>query len=310
MASKLKSDTARANGAKSRGPKSAATREKSSRNSLRHGLTSRHILVLECESEGEFQQLENETKAAYQPADGAQRALVHEMIAARWRLDRIRSIETNLISFETARRKHEVDRQYLDLDPAIHMALAVKALADESSVLALISRYESRLSRMHDRALRSLRELQSVPAEKLPPAPAPEATPPHEAPPSEPKIKNDETNPSPVVEPKEKLCAHALPAEKRESRWGGRFRLPGGTRSRSPFQSRRSAFQSRARKQAVLWARAFRKLSRKLAPGGVRTRAQATKPAQHTENMTNKTNFSARTSARTRPDSRGSVRIS
>ena len=62
MASKLKSDTARANGAKSRSPKSAATREKSSRNSLRHGLTSRHILVLECESEGEFQQLENETK--------------------------------------------------------------------------------------------------------------------------------------------------------------------------------------------------------------------------------------------------------
>src|SRR5436190_4176165 len=127
MASKLKSDTARANGAKSRGPKSAATREKSSRNSLRHGLTSRHILVLECESEGEFQQLENETKAAYQPADGAQRALVHEMIAALWRLHRIRAVETNLVGFETARRKPEVDRQYPDLDPAFHMALAIKA---------------------------------------------------------------------------------------------------------------------------------------------------------------------------------------
>ena len=96
------------------------------------------------------------------------------------------------------------------------MTLAFKALADESSALALISRYESRLRRMHDRALRSLRELQSAQAEKLPPAPAPQAP----APPSEPKTKNDETNPSPAVEPPAvepmvKLCAHALPAPER-----------------------------------------------------------------------------------------------
>jgi hypothetical protein len=53
MPSQLKSDTARANGAKSRGPKSAATREKSSRNSLSHGLTSRHMLLLECENKND-----------------------------------------------------------------------------------------------------------------------------------------------------------------------------------------------------------------------------------------------------------------
>ena len=37
MVSEFKSATARANGAKSKGPKSAATREISSRNSIRHG---------------------------------------------------------------------------------------------------------------------------------------------------------------------------------------------------------------------------------------------------------------------------------
>ncbi len=57
MPSQLKSDTARANGAKSRGPKSAETKEKSSRNSLRHGFTSRHSILLECENEDEFQEL-------------------------------------------------------------------------------------------------------------------------------------------------------------------------------------------------------------------------------------------------------------
>jgi hypothetical protein len=56
MPSKLKSDTARVNGAKSRGPKTAAGLEKSSHNALSHGLTARHTLVLECENLEEFEQ--------------------------------------------------------------------------------------------------------------------------------------------------------------------------------------------------------------------------------------------------------------
>src|SRR5438552_8625178 len=42
------------------GPKSAETKEKSSRNSLRHGFTSRHTILLECEDEDEFEELEEE----------------------------------------------------------------------------------------------------------------------------------------------------------------------------------------------------------------------------------------------------------
>src|SRR5882724_11452067 len=63
MPSQLRSDTARANGAKPRGPKSAETKEKSSRNSLRHGFTSRHTILLECENEDEFEELEEEFAA-------------------------------------------------------------------------------------------------------------------------------------------------------------------------------------------------------------------------------------------------------
>ena len=63
MPSQLRSDTARANGAKSRGPKSTETKEKSSRNSLRHGFTSRHTILLECEDEDEFLDLEEEFAA-------------------------------------------------------------------------------------------------------------------------------------------------------------------------------------------------------------------------------------------------------
>src|SRR5713226_9534213 len=91
MPSQLKSDTARANGAKSRGPKSAETREKSSRNSFRHGFTSRHTILLECENPDEFQEMCDDFAATYHPATPAEQDLVDEMVAARWRIHRIRT---------------------------------------------------------------------------------------------------------------------------------------------------------------------------------------------------------------------------
>ena len=71
MPSQLKSDTARANGAKSKGPKTAETREKSSRNSLKHGITSRHNMLLACEDPVLFQQLVDEY-TAFAPGHSSQ----------------------------------------------------------------------------------------------------------------------------------------------------------------------------------------------------------------------------------------------
>jgi hypothetical protein len=39
--------------------------------------------------------------------------------------------------------------------------MAIRSLADESRVVSLMSRYESRLQRVHDKAYAALRELQS-----------------------------------------------------------------------------------------------------------------------------------------------------
>src|SRR5229473_928634 len=78
MPSQLKSDTARANGAKSKGPKTAETREISSRNSLKHGYTARHNMLLACEDPDLFQRMVDEYTAFYQPANPVERDLVEE----------------------------------------------------------------------------------------------------------------------------------------------------------------------------------------------------------------------------------------
>ena len=67
MTSDLKSAASRANGAKSHGPKTAEGREKSSRNSLTHGFTSKKTIVLKCENEGEFQTMLGYYADTYQP---------------------------------------------------------------------------------------------------------------------------------------------------------------------------------------------------------------------------------------------------
>ena len=70
MVSQLKSDTARINGAKSRGPTEG--KEKSSRNAIKHGLTADNGNIPD-----QFL---------------AEKNLVEEMVATRWRTRRLRRL--------------------------------------------------------------------------------------------------------------------------------------------------------------------------------------------------------------------------
>ena len=160
MTSELKSATARANGAKSSGPKSPETREKSSRNSLTHGFTARKTIVLECECDEDFQELLADYAATYQPGSPVESSLVDEMVAARWRMQRLRMIEAALLDSELKRPPSPNDPQPEPTDPGYQIAAAFRRLVDQSRALSLASRYESRLHRTHERYHRTLRELQ------------------------------------------------------------------------------------------------------------------------------------------------------
>jgi hypothetical protein len=178
MPSELKSETARINGAKSRGPTTDAGKATSSLNALKHGFTSRKTLILKTESPDEYQAFLAEHIAIHQPSTLPESELVDQMAIARWRIRRFVGAETVLIDCEMVRNHEKVAKEFGPTDSDGHLAMAIRSLADESRCLSLMSRYESRLQRVHDKAYAALRELQHL--REPPPAasPAPPDPPP------------------------------------------------------------------------------------------------------------------------------------
>jgi hypothetical protein len=205
MTSELKSATSRANGAKSRGPKTAETREKSSLNSLQHGFTSKKTMVLQCESEEAFQEMLVYYADTYQPGSPVEQDLVREMVAARWRMQRLRAIEIALLDSEMDRELPEPE--VTPEDPGYQLAFAFRRLADESRAISLASRYESRLHRIHERSHRTLRELQQSRKRQTAEPVSPISVQPEPPPPS---ADASVTQPDPIAD--EKLRNEPMPS--------------------------------------------------------------------------------------------------
>jgi hypothetical protein len=178
MSSQLKSETARANGAKSHGPVTPQGRAASSRNSLRHGLAAKSV-VLPTESSEDFQALLDSYARQFHPQGGVERDLVQTMVAARWRLRRICNIETALLSTELVRRAEDIDEEFSNMQNVDRLAWVFEKLADHGQTLSLVVRYEGALNRSYDRAFKQLHMLQSARRRVQPnePKPGPNPTP-------------------------------------------------------------------------------------------------------------------------------------
>jgi hypothetical protein len=201
MPSELKSETSRINGAKSHGPKTPEGKEASSRNSLKHGFTARNTYILQCESEEDFQEFLDEHIAIHQPVTAPEKELVDQMAIARWRIRRFVNAETVLIDCEVVRNRAKVEKEFATLGCDVHVAMAIRSLADESRALSLMSRYEARHQRTHDKAYAALRELQQARAGS--PSVSAGASP---EPAVENKIKPNEPTAAPDSSPNIHLC--------------------------------------------------------------------------------------------------------
>jgi hypothetical protein len=184
MSSKLKSETARINGAKSHGPHTTEGKAKSSTNSRTHGLAAKYAR-LPNESAEEFQLLFDDYVDQFHPQTAVETELVEMMVIARCRLRRLLAIETHLFEVEISRRDKQIDREFANLGEDPRLAWVFQKLADNGQSIALLIRYEGSINRSYEKALKQLLLLQSH----------------RPAPPSEPpatKIQN-EPKPDPAV---------------------------------------------------------------------------------------------------------------
>ena len=152
----------RANGRRSRGPKTPAGKQRSSQNAMVHGLLARQV-VLRNESPEAFQTLVTQHLDRLRPADGVEAGLVEEMVAAHWRMRRAWAIETRMLEHASASVGDSPGAGNLD-----RLTCAFTNLA-ASPGLAVMHRYEARLHLSYQRSLHNFMLLRAV----LPNEPSP-----------------------------------------------------------------------------------------------------------------------------------------
>jgi hypothetical protein len=121
------------------GPRTAAGKQRSSLNALKHGLTSRRV-VLPYENQAEFDALLKDLLEESQPVGALECELVHDIAAALWRLRRVRGRECDLAE----------------------VALGLKTSKQAREEFALMMRYTAAIERELHRAIIRLNQLQEL----------------------------------------------------------------------------------------------------------------------------------------------------
>jgi hypothetical protein len=148
MATIKQIESARRNGALSRGPVSPEGKSASSRNSLKHGLTSKKIFVLSNESSGNFDELVDSIRTEHRPQTPVEDEICVAIAHAQWRLRRLWITECAMYDKQMHSRAQGEPKF---VDESARLADAFEHIACENSALALLTRYENRLYRTIDR---------------------------------------------------------------------------------------------------------------------------------------------------------------
>ena len=106
-----RSESARFNGAKSQGPKTPEGLSISSMNALDHGITAR-TLILQNEDPDKFAEMQKALFDHLQPANQVEIDLVTDIVAARWRLNRIWRYETALLDIEMDSQAPDFEKRF------------------------------------------------------------------------------------------------------------------------------------------------------------------------------------------------------
>ena len=148
----------RENSKLSTGPVTEAGKKRSSLNALRHGLTSRTV-VLPGEDMAAYNKFSQELITSLRAETPIEIQFAQTVADNYWRINRIKTIEDGMLSFGLA-AETSTDP---DEDPNLHNALAIaRAFQENSRAFANLSICEQRLHRAIKQALKQLEEAQAT----------------------------------------------------------------------------------------------------------------------------------------------------
>ena len=156
-----KREAARANGAKSRGPVTAAGKAQSSKNSVKHGLTSAVTIILPGESEDQFRRERADLARTLQPVNDAEAKLVEDIANLQWQMSRAIRMNSHLLNLQIDVIADSVDQETTDISPEAQIALAFQSLVQTSTALPTLDRHLAHLRRQHKYLRDELTRLQS-----------------------------------------------------------------------------------------------------------------------------------------------------
>jgi hypothetical protein len=138
------------NAERSTGPVTPEGKIASSRNSLRHGLTAKTI-VLSTEEQSEFDQLRETLQRHYAPANEVEREFVEALAQNKWRLDRLRRVEAAFLDHAVAKIREQCPD--LTTDEALAFLFLDEAHAKK---MRLFLRYQAPIEKAYNKTLRDL----------------------------------------------------------------------------------------------------------------------------------------------------------
>jgi len=161
MPSKARIEAGRRNGMLAKGKKSKEARQKCAQNSVKHALFSK-TLVLANESPELFEETRKSYYDLWKPENEFEADLVNDMVAGRWRLNRVMMVEAETIDLRQARmdQSGELKKEFEIIPEPTRVAIAFEKEMNESKTLANLSRYEARYHRQLRHAAAELRRVQ------------------------------------------------------------------------------------------------------------------------------------------------------
>jgi hypothetical protein len=147
----------RRNAQQSSGPRTEAGKKISSLNALRHGLTSR-VVVLPSEDLDAYKAFSEKYLASLAAETFPETQCAQTIIDTQWRLNRVRSLEEGMLALGHQTPAGDLDWGY----PQIHAAMTAAAVfLDHSQAFVNLSMHEQRLYRILTAAQKSLDEMKS-----------------------------------------------------------------------------------------------------------------------------------------------------